>query len=351
MADFSCYGGASDEWRTLEASLPSEPADPSLPGFKEAANAVREATAAEAFKELAPRLLVKDYSVQTRDGAEIEARTYRPLSADEDAALPLYIHYHGGGYFFGTLASEDAICGRIALGADVAVLNVNYRHTPDVRYPVPFDDAEDAFVWAHEHIRELGCDPEKVVLGGISAGAHFAASITLRQHLGEVGASLPKVAGQVLMIPALVSPACYAPQLAKLADPSVSSLVQNENAPILPKKRCEWFLSLLDVKDPEGEGLKLSPGNATPEQVRGMPPSVFGITGMDPLRDEGLLYAAMLTEAGVPTDINVFKGLPHGFRRYNQLSESKRWDRVMEDGIRWALAEPSPSRKFIVKLE
>lgn len=55
--------------------------------------------------------------------------------------------------------------------------------------------------------------------------------------------------------------------------------------------------------------------------------------------------------ASVPTDINVFKGLPHGFRRYNQLSESKRWDRVMEDGIRWALAEPSPSRKFIVKLE
>lgn len=53
----------------------------------------------------------------------------------------------------------------------------------------------------------------------------------------------------------------------------------------------------------------------------------------------------------VPTDINLFKGLPHGFRRYKQLTETARWDRVMEDGIRWAVGKPSPSHKFDVKLE
>lgn len=299
MADFSCYGGASDEWLALEPTLPpSQPADPTTPGLRETVNAAREAASADGFEAIAPRLLVKNHSIPTRDGAAIEARSYRPLSADTDAApLPLYIHYHGGGYYFGTLSSEDGACGKIALGAQVMVLNVNYRHTPEVRYPTPFDDAEDAFLWAHEHISELGFYP-KVVLGGISAGAHFAASITLRQHLGRIGASLPKIAGQVLMIPVLVSPACYAPQLAKLSDPSASSYTENEHAPILPKERYEWFVRLLDVQDPEGEGLKLSPGNATPEQVRGLPPSVFGITGRDMLRDEGLLYAKMLAEAG-----------------------------------------------------
>lgn len=298
MSDFSCYGGASDEWRALEPTLAVPPVDPTAPGLREKANAFREAVSAEAFESLSPKLLVKDYSIPARDGVAIEARTYRPLSEDKDAALPLYIHYHGGGYFLGTLASEDAICGRIALGAGVTVLNVNYRHTPEARYPVPFDDAEDAFLWAHGKIGELGCDAERVVIGGISAGAHFAASITLRQHLGQLGASLPKLAGQVLMIPALVAADCYAPQLAKLSDPSVSSWVENEFAPILPKARCEWFTGLLQIKDAAAEGLKLSPGNATPDQVKGMPPSVFGITGLDPLRDEGLLYAKMLTEAG-----------------------------------------------------
>lgn len=298
MCDFSCYGGPSDEWLALEATLPPAPVDPTAPGLREKANAFREAVSAEAFKDLSPKLLVKDYSIPARDGAAIEARTYRPLSEDKGAALPLYIHYHGGGYFLGTLASEDAICGRIALGTGVTVLNVNYRHTPEVRYPVPFDDAEDAFLWAHVHIGELGCDAEKVVIGGISAGGHFAASITLRQHLGELGANLPKLAGQVLMIPALVAENCYESQLAKLSDPSVSSWIENEHAPILPKERCLWFMKLLGIKDPAGEGLKVSPGNATPEQVRGMPPSVFGITGLDPLRDEALLYAKMLAEEG-----------------------------------------------------
>jgi hypothetical protein len=52
----------------------------------------------------------------------------------------------------------------------------------------------------------------------------------------------------------------------------------------------------------------------------------------------------------IATDIHVFKGLPHGFRRYGkQLSESARWDKVMENGIRWAISNPEPSGKFEVK--
>lgn len=298
MCDFSRYGGPSEEWLALEATLPPAPGDPSAPGFKQKANEGREAISAAAFKALAPKLQVADYTIPTRDGETIEARTYRPVSAPKDAELPLYIHLHGGGYYFGTLASEDAICARIALGADAVVLNVNYRHTPEYKYPVQWHDSEDAFIWAHANIQTLGADPEKVVVGGISAGAHFAASLTLQQHLGKAATSCPRIAGQVLMIPCLVASGCYEPQLAKLSDPSVSSYKENENAPILSVKRCRWFTSMLGIEDPMAEGLKLSPGNATPEEVKGMPPTVFGITGLDPLRDEGLLYAKMLTEAG-----------------------------------------------------
>lgn len=295
MCDFSRYGGASDEWLAVEATLPAAP-----DASKSSVNARREAMSAEQFKPMASQLRVKDYSIPTRDGESIEARTYRPASVDEDAILPVYIHLHGGGYYFGTLASEDALCGRIALGAGVAVLNVNYRHTPEYRYPTPFNDAEDAFEWAHDQIGtgELRGDPQKIVIGGISAGAHFAASITLRRHLGEFVASRPALAGQVLMIPCVVHLDCYGPQLSKMADPSISSYKENVNAPLLPVERCKWFTDMLQIKDPLAEGLKLSPGNASPEQVKGMPPTVFAITGLDPLRDEGLLYAKMLTEAG-----------------------------------------------------
>ncbi|SPO01638.1 related to lipase/esterase [Cephalotrichum gorgonifer] len=356
MCDFSRYGGPSDEWLAIEATLPPTSNDPALlgsPELRKKLNAGREAISATAFKDLRPKLHVKDYSIPTRDGESIEARTYQTLEpADSNADLPaVYIHFHGGGYHLGTLSSEDAICGRIALGANVIVLNVNYRHTPEYKYPVPWNDAEDAFEWAHAHIRDIGGNPLKVVVGGISAGAHFTASLTLQKHLGKVATSCPPIAGQVLMIPCLVAMDCYGPQLAKMADPSVSSMVENANAPILPVDRCRWFSNMLEVKDPEGEGVRLSPGNASPEQVKGLPPTVFGITGLDPLRDEGLLYAKILTEAGVPTDIHLFKGVPHGFRRFGQLSEAARWDRVLVDGIKWALSNPAASYEFTVKTE
>lgn len=52
----------------------------------------------------------------------------------------------------------------------------------------------------------------------------------------------------------------------------------------------------------------------------------------------------------VPTDVNLFVGLPHGFRWYDdQIPASRRWDKVVEDGIVWALAEPQPSNEFHIK--
>lgn len=52
----------------------------------------------------------------------------------------------------------------------------------------------------------------------------------------------------------------------------------------------------------------------------------------------------------VPTDINVFKGVPHGFRRFGDaLSASKSWDNVIDEGIKWALSNPVATQDFNVK--
>ncbi|KAH8682084.1 Alpha/Beta hydrolase protein [Xylariales sp. PMI_506] len=354
MCDFSCYGGPSEAWLAVQADLPAMPEGLSPTEFRQLVNDGREKLAEEAMKELAPRVTLRDYSIPTRDGSSIEARSYRPSSADPADRLPVYVHLHGGGFLFGTLSSEDAICSRLAINTGVAVLNVNYRHTPEHTYPTAWDDAGDAFEWLHDNIDDLGGDPERVIMGGISAGAWLTASYALQRNLGKANApSRPALAGQVLMIPCVVVTSCYEPQLKKLKDPSVSSLVENKDAPILPMSRVKLFNDLLQIGDsPQVDDLKLNPGNAQPSQVGGLPPTVFGITGLDPLRDEGLLYAKLLTEAGVPTDINVFVGVPHGFRRYgDKLPNSAHWDKVMENGVRWILSKPSATRVFDVKAE
>ncbi|UPK89223.1 hypothetical protein LCI18_000158 [Fusarium solani-melongenae] len=351
MCDFSCYNGTSEEWLALERTFPP-PAhpEPSLAEMKRQANEEREALSRKAMKVLAHQVKACDYAIPSRDGSTIEARSYRPVNVPEDMVLPLYIHLQGGGFMFGTLDSEDAICTRIACGSEVVVLNVNYRHTPEFTHPTQWNDAEDAFEWAHDNMDKLCCNPNKVVLGGISAGAWVASSLTLDRHLNRENNRRPPLAGQVLMIPCLAHLDCYEPQLKKMKHDSVSSYKENEWAPLLSVSELRYFTSFLKIENPDVRDVKLNPGNATPAQVKGMPPTVLGIVGLDPLRDEALLYAKMLTEAGVPTDVNLFIGLPHGFRSYEEkLSASARWDRVIEEGICWALSGPSPSNEFHVK--
>ncbi|KAK3311947.1 Alpha/Beta hydrolase protein [Apodospora peruviana] len=357
MADFSRFNtGPSAEWRAVEAALPPFPTFSSIQERKDFLNAGREtaAKADMAANDFESKIQMKDYSIPTRDGSSIEARTYRPLSCSSDSKLPVYIHLHGGGFVFGTLSSEDATCSRIAITSQVIVLNVNYRHTPEHTYPTALHDTEDAFAWLHDHIDEVGGIADQIVVGGISAGAWLTAWLVLGQHLQVIEKGLPKIAGQVLQIPCLVHHECYAPQRNKLKDPETSSYVVNKDAPILPVAMVKLFTDLLKVRSDLNENdLRLNPGNAKPEQVRGLPPSVFGIAGMDPLRDEGLLYGKMLSEQGVATDIHLFEGLPHGFRRFgaDKLPECTRWDRVVAEGITWALSKPEASGKFEVKTD
>ncbi|CVK91307.1 related to lipase/esterase [Fusarium mangiferae] len=353
MADFTQYGHATAEWLAVKDSRPPIPGHLDLKEMQRLTNMYREQLAQSEMEKLKDYPIhMKDYTVTSRDGFPLEVRTYRPASAEEGSRLPVYIHLHGGGYVFGNIPSEDAICIRIAVMTNVTVVNLNYRHAPDYAYPTAWEDVVDAFHWVHDHIDELLGVPSQVVVGGISAGAQLAASLTLRQNIAPDALSRPKLAGQVLMIPALVHPDCYAPIMEQMREPSLSSYVQNADAPMINNAALDKFTGLLKVQNPDPKDVRLNIGLATVEQLKNMPSSTLGICGLDPLRDEALFYGQKLVEAGTPTDVHVFNGLPHGFRRFgDQLAESKRWDKVMEDGIKWALSKPEPSGKFEIKLE
>lgn len=309
MCDFSRYGGRSDEWLAVEKTLPPVPPLPkdaqSLIRVRDMMNEVQKGAVAEEMKPLADKVTIRDHTIPTRDGQSIEARSFRPAGQAQTGAgekLPVYMHMHGGGFIFGTVSSDEAVCARIASGLGAVVLNVNYRHTPEAPYPAAWDDAEDAFAWLHAHLADLGGgDAQRVVVGGTSAGAHLAASLTLRKHVGALGAAAqacPPIAGQVLMIPLLVHKDCHGPLLSQLTDPSVSSYTENADAPILSANVIDTFVELLKIENADPKDLKINPGNASAEQVKGLPPTTFGIAGLDPLRDEGLLYAKLLSEAG-----------------------------------------------------
>ncbi|KAF2638853.1 alpha/beta hydrolase fold-3 domain-containing protein [Massarina eburnea CBS 473.64] len=359
MCDFSQYGGRSEDWLAVEKTLPANTFDLSKDAveLKNIVNSTREEASAGVLKTLAPQLKIETYDIPTRDGSSIQARSYRPLSKPESEKLAVCLYFHGGGFIFGTLSGEDAACSSLALKSGIVVLNVNYRHTPEHIFPTAWLDAQDSFAWLHANISvpTINGDASKVVVGGVSAGGQLTASLVLEKHLGksEVLKGLPEIAGQILIIPALATMTTYndGPQK-KMKSPEISSYKENENAPVLPLKTCEYFTSYLKIESPPAfNDTKLNIANATTEDAKGLPPTVFGIAGLDPLRDEGLLYAKTLAEAGVPTDIRLFKGVPHGFRRYGTaLKASAEWDRAFEEGVLWAIGKPQATGKFDVKV-
>ncbi|KAF2463894.1 uncharacterized protein BDR25DRAFT_297350 [Lindgomyces ingoldianus] len=355
MCDFTQYAGPSTEWLEVEKKLLALTFDITQEPLilKHAVNDGREQVASKAMETLASKVHMLNHTIPTRDGSTIEARSYRPASKKISEKLPVYLFFHGGGFLFGTLASEDATCAQIAANIGIVVVNVNYRHTPEHTFPIAWLDSQDAFEWLHSHIEEIGGDREKVVVGGISAGGQLSASLVLEQNLGKALTKCPPVAGQVLMIPCVAHIDTFGESQAKqLKNPSHSSYVENKDAPILPEKTVRFFMSLLKTEIPDLKDTKLNPGNATPGDVKGMPPTVFGIAGLDPLRDEALLYAKTLAESGVPTNITLFKGVPHGFRRFGSaLSACRTWDECVEKGILWALSNPKATGKFEVKVK
>lgn len=304
MCDFSKYGIPNEEWLRLASTLPSTP-DVSIEELKKVTNEARAVAAQNLMKQLdlASKVVTQDHLIPARDGFQIEARRYRPLvsATPADEKLPVYMHFHGGGFLYGSLESEDPLCSIVALRLNILVLHVNYRHTPEYRYPIAWNDTEDAMVWLCKNAPNISADLNRIVIGGSSAGGQLTASltrvVTSQPSLLQLSPR-PTILGQVLMIPSLVFADCYESQMRQIKDPGLCSYNQCAEANFLDSKTRKMFNDALKVENPDPNDKRLNPGHLTAEEARKMPPTTFGIAGYDPFRDEGLLFAKFLTEQG-----------------------------------------------------
>jgi acetyl esterase len=217
------------------------------------------------------------------DGGEISVRVLRPPAAeggDEQSPLPTFFSLHGGGWFQGDLDTAEVEAGPMT--GDLGCLTVlpDYRLAPEHPFPTPLDDCVAAYEWMLANADELGVDPDRLVVGGQSAGANLAAALALVAE--ERGLRQP--AAQLLDVPALDH---------TMASPSM----QTESAGGLSgdevRQFSEWYLAGHDPKDP-----LVSPLWA--DDVSGLPPTVVLVAELDPVRDDGERWVTKLHAAGVP---------------------------------------------------
>jgi len=199
MADFTRYGAESSDWADYMKSHP--PAvllkDLTPLQLQDTTNQGRESNSKEIQKGLASKYLTdfqtdvkadtfckadistRDLFCPTSDEQTIPIRIYRS-SLTISTSPPVFVFFHGGGYCFGTLSSEDGFCSWMAENAGIIVVNVCYRHTPQWKWPVQREDAYNALNWVFDNMSLIGGDKDKVLVGGRSSGSNLSAGVALR---------------------------------------------------------------------------------------------------------------------------------------------------------------------------
>lgn len=198
MTDFSHFGIVSEEWVdfTRKNPLPPTPAvlqeDQEATKLRDIINLKRLNACQQRLKHLKDYAVsIKTIAIPTIDLHEIEARVYYPPTShrgirkesDNIRVVPVLLYFHGGGFFTGTLSSEDATCVRLAGVSGFTIINVNYRHTPEWKSPTQFNDAWDARNWILENYMELGIPKVDLYVAGTSSGACLAAGLVVKERL------------------------------------------------------------------------------------------------------------------------------------------------------------------------
>jgi len=226
-------------------------------------------------------------------GAEdqIPARVYTPQGT---GPFPVLVYFHGGGFWMGNIQQCDGVCRELTNAVGCIVVSVEYRLAPEHKFPAAVEDCYAATRWVAENASALGADPNRVAVGGASAGGNLAAVVVLMAH--DRGG--PPLVYQLLQYP-VTNYAFDTP-----------SYLQNLEPNILTRDAMVWCWNLYLRTEAEGGNPYASPLRAS--DLRGLPPALVITAEYDPLRDEGEAYAARLREAGVPAECTRLEGMIHG---------------------------------------
>lgn len=239
--------------------------------------------------------------IPMRDGFKSSIKIHRPTKAPASGS-PLIIFCFGGGFIAGDNDAGTAYARAWARLFGAVTVSIAYRLGPEHKFPISQYDGIDSAKWIAEHASELGADPTKgFVVGGISAGGTLTSIIT--------NASLSEkfkypVTGQWLSIPSLMDEVTVPEKYKQY----FLSRQHNVEVPILPLSALDALAKHLEWD--EKSWLRYPVLSDVP--LSKMPPAYLQADGLDPLRDDALIYEEMLKEAGVKTKIDLYPGCPHG---------------------------------------
>jgi acetyl esterase/lipase len=277
-------------------------------------------TERESFAELAAAVPAPDTS-----GMEVEDHT---VPGDPDVPVRVYrphqahgavVWLHGGGFVMGDLDTEHPWAARLAAASGAVVISVGYRLAPEHPFPAALDDAYTALTWAAEHAAGLGADPERIAVGGHSAGGGLAAALALRARESQG----PPIRFQLLNQPGL--------------DDRQETWSQRNFTDTPWMNRDKVAASWRHYLGGAPATPYAAPARAA--ELAGLPPAYVATAELCPNRDEDIAYALRLLQAGVPVELHQWPGTFHGSQAILTADVSQRQIAELAAALRRALAE------------
>jgi len=230
----------------------------------------------------------------SNNGQEIALHIYEPNNVPPNN--PALLWFHGGGYILGS--SDDFQAQLIAERCQCSVISVDYRIAPEHPFPAGPEDGHAALEWVFENAASLGVNPERIAIGGASAGAGMAAGVSLMNR----DRNKRPLIFQFLLYPMLDN--LHDTDSGRLEDHAVWCRESSLNA---------WEMYLDGVP---GEEASPYAAASRAKDLSGLPPTYIAVGTQDLFRDEDIIYAQRLMAADVSTKLEVFPGIFHGAEAY-----------------------------------
>ena len=241
---------------------------------------------------------------------DVRVRTYRKKQGA--ASRPAILHLHGGGYILGTPDASAPFCAQWADAFDAVVIAPAYRLGPETSLPGNVEDAYCALAWAVKNASSLGIDTSRIAVAGESAGGGLAAGLALLvRDRGEYS-----FCHQQLIFPMLDDRTAVRKDISPMYGEFVWTNASNHFG---------WTALL--GQPPGSDGVSPYAAAARAESLKGLPPAYIATGALDLFTEENLDYAKRLMADGVPVELHVYPGAPHGFMQRASARVSKTYAR------------------------
>lgn len=240
-----------------------------------------------------PDVETTDFHVDAADGASLLLRWYAKRGSTPGSAI---YYCHGGGMIRGSVDLFDPMVARYVGLTGIPLLSVDYRLAPEFPHPTPIEDAYAGLSWLAGRAAELSVDPNRICVMGDSAGGGLAAGVALlaRDRGG------PALARQLLIYPML-------DDRTRTPDPLIVPFARWSYDDNLTG----WGALLGDAAGGDDVSPYAAPARAS--SLEALPPTYLEVGDLDIFRDEDVRYALRLSQAGVPVELHLHPGIPHGF--------------------------------------